>query len=93
MSKVCQINYNKESAALFVQLANNMANPDLVAGPPSWDSSTGQIRQLYGMCPSTSGAVCVFTPVGMHWHVQYEDQEESAVLALNEIPGWFTGDY
>jgi hypothetical protein len=93
MSKVCQINYSKDSAQLFALLAGNMLNEDLAAGPPQFDSATGDITQLYGMCPMSSGSICTFSPVGPHWYVRYNEGEDSAVLALSEIPGWFTGDY
>jgi len=94
MSNVCQINYNEDSAQLFALLAINMLNEDLCAGPPQFNPASGAITQLYGMCPMSSGSICTFSPVGpLSWHVSYQDEEDSAILTLSQIPGWFTGDY
>lgn len=91
---ICQLNYNEDSARMFAALAQNMVDSTLAAGPPQWDSTTGQIRQSYGMCPETSGSICTFTPQGNdHWHVAYEGSEDSAILHRDHVGKFFTGDY
>lgn len=100
MNPVFQINYgatNKVVVEMFVRLAQNMLNEELVAGVPKivvMPNGNPKIVQLYGLSNLSSGSLCTFKLVGEDlWEVSYEDGDEKAVLTGPDIHKWFTGDY